>query len=71
MDTPLKGLHPVVIHPCQHNLPLTDNLELNLSYLANHVENIFVDHIVGIENVDHYKVILLSIADFIFLLERR
>ena len=43
VDTLVKGLHPAVIHPCQHNLPLTHHLELDLSYLANRVQK----HICG------------------------
>ena len=38
VDTPIKWLYPAPIHPCQHNLPLTEDLSLDLSYLANRVQ---------------------------------
>lgn len=38
VDTPYKGLYPAPIHPCQYNLPLTNDLQQDLSFLVNRVQ---------------------------------
>ena len=38
VDTPVKALYPAPIHPCRYNLPLTEDTDLDLSYLSNRVQ---------------------------------